>query len=339
MTAPTREGERERALGAFYGLAIGDALGMPTQQWPHAAVVATFGVIDGFRAGPPGHFISAGFPAGMVTDDTEQAIVLAELLIAGGGEIDHHEFAARLRAWHEVARARGGEQLGPSTQRALDALAAGVPVEQTGARGDTNGAAMRITPVGIAVGPQPLDRFVDAVAAASMLTHGTGLAISGAAAVGVAVSAGIDGTPFAPAVEVALAAARLGAQRGTYSAGADVARRIELAVDLAATTPDEATFLDEVRSLVGTGVATQESVPAAFALAARWPDDPWRAGLAAANLGGDTDTIGAMVGAIVGAQVGYAALPEAAVETVRAVNDLDLAPLVDALLELRGSVA
>jgi len=327
--------QRDRALGAFYGLAIGDALGMPTQQLPYTEIVHTFGTVDGFVDGPDGHFISAGFPAGMITDDTEQAMVLGELLVAGNGAIDHHEFARRLRAWHAVAKARGGEQLGPSTQRALDALDAGVPVEQTGARGDTNGAAMRITPVGIAVSPQPLDRLVETVAAASRLTHGTGLAISGAAAVAAAVSASIEGTTLADAILLAVEAARMGVTIGAYSGGADVARRIEWVVDLAAGEPVDDAFLRAVRELVGTGVATQESVPAAFAIAARWPDDPWTAGLATANLGGDTDTVGAMTGAILGAQCGYTRLRADAVDTVRRVNDLDLEPLVDALLGLR----
>lgn len=326
---------RTRALGAFYGLAINDALGMPTQQLPYHEVVTTFGTIKTFLDGPPGHFISAGFPAGMITDDTEQAVVLAELLVAGRGAVDHHEFARRLRAWHERAQARGGEQLGPSTQRALDALDAGVPVEQTGARGDTNGAAMRITPVGIAVPPAPLDRLVDTVVAASQLTHGTGLATSGAAAVAAAVSASISGQPFDAAVGLAVEAATAGVQRGTFSAGADVARRIVWAVDLAASAPSDEVFLYDVRTLIGTGVGTQEAVPAAFALATRWRDDPWAAGLAAAGLGGDTDTIGAMVGAILGARGGLEALPRDAIDTVRRVNDLNLEPLVDSLLELR----
>ena len=41
--------------------------------------------------------------------------------------------------------------LGPSTKRAVAAVLAGVPPEEAGAAGATNGAAMRIAPVGIAV--------------------------------------------------------------------------------------------------------------------------------------------------------------------------------------------
>ena len=63
----------DRARGALYGLAIGDALGMPTQLMSHQEVAACFGVLDGFQAAPASHPIASGLPAGSVTDDTEQA--------------------------------------------------------------------------------------------------------------------------------------------------------------------------------------------------------------------------------------------------------------------------
>src|SRR5262249_59248839 len=77
---------RSRALGALYGLALGDALGMPTQSLPRAEIVARYGaVISGFHPGADGHPLAAGLPAGSVTDDTEQAVLLARLGVAGPG--------------------------------------------------------------------------------------------------------------------------------------------------------------------------------------------------------------------------------------------------------------
>ncbi len=55
-----------------------------------------------------------------------------------------------------------------------------------------------------------------------------------------------------------------------------------------------------IYTLVGTSLATQESVPAAFAVLAAVPDDPWRACLLAASPGGDCDTIAAVAGAVAG---------------------------------------
>ena len=68
--------------------------------------------------------------------------------------------------------------------------------------------------------------------------------------------------------------------------------------------------------LVGTSLATQESVPAAFAVLAASPDDPWLACRLAASLGGDCDTIAAMAGAVGGACHGAKAFPGGARRTV-----------------------
>ena len=97
--------------------------------------------------------------------------------------------------------------LGPSTRAALQRLQDGMPPEEAGRFGATNGAAMRIAPVGIAVPVEPLGEFVDAVAQVSTLTHNTGIGIASAAAVGAAVSAGIDGADTPEALELAVAAA------------------------------------------------------------------------------------------------------------------------------------
>jgi ADP-ribosylglycohydrolase len=94
----------ERARGALYGLAIGDALGMPTQLMSREEVAACFGVLDGFREPRDDHLIAAGLPAGSITDDTEQALLVADALLADGGHIDSEDLARRLLDWAERAR-------------------------------------------------------------------------------------------------------------------------------------------------------------------------------------------------------------------------------------------
>jgi ADP-ribosylglycohydrolase len=197
---------------------------------------------------------------------------------------------------------------------------------------------MRVTPVGIATPPEPLDRLVSAVVDASRLTHHTTLAISGAAAVAAAVSAGVDGADVATALKMGQLAAEVGRHHGHYAAGADVARRITWALELV-EGQGESTALALIGELVGTGLASQESVPAAFAIASLAPEDPWRAGLLAAGLGGDSDTVAAIAGAVVGACCGLSALPPEAVRLVRETNDLHLERLVEALLELRAQAS
>jgi ADP-ribosylglycohydrolase len=319
----------------MYGLAIGDALGMPTQLLSRPQIVERWGpVLTGFEAAPADHPIAAGMPAGAVTDDTEQAVLLGRLLVDGGGRVDPAELAAALLGWEREMAACGSlDLLGPSTKRALLAVEAGVPATETGRYGDTNGAAMRITPVGIAAAAEPLPALVDRVQQASLVTHNTSVALAGAAAVAAAVSAGIDGASVPAATGMAIAAARLGAERGHWIAGADVAARIDWAAGLVAGAgPRQAA--DLIYTLVGTSLATQESVPAAFAVLSAVPDDPWRACLLAASLGGDGDTIAAMTGAIAGACHGLAAFPTSAVESADRAG-LDLAGLADSLLQLR----
>ncbi len=340
MTSPA-----DRAAGALYGLAIGDALGMPTQALPRAEIVARYGPLIGhFEAGPADHPLAAGLPAGSVTDDTEQAVLLGRLLAESGGRPDGTELARRLIAWEDGMRARGSlDLLGPSTRQAITALLAGTPPGQAGRRGTTNGAAMRITPVGIATPAADPDLLTDRVVAVSEVTHNTGVALSGAAAVAAAVSAAIDGPAAASAsteirrvTQAAVRAARRAARRGHWVAAADVAARIEWATAMTAGL-GTADVLDVVYRLVGTSLATQESVPAAFAVLAASPGDPWLACRIAASLGGDCDTIAAMTGAIAGACHGAGAFPGFARQMIDEVNGLDLGSLATRLLALRDS--
>jgi ADP-ribosylglycohydrolase len=335
----------QRARGALYGLAIGDALGMPTQMLSRQEIIERWGgMLTGFEPAPHDHPIAAGQPAGAVTDDTEQAVLLGRLLVGGGGTVDARKLASALAGWEADTAARGSlDLLGPSTRRALAAVQAGTPPDEAGSSGDTNGAAMRIAPVGIAVSVMGADgrigageslaALVDRVVEASRVTHNTGLALAGAAAVAAAVSAGIAGASVSEATETAVAAARLAARRGHWVAGADVAARIEWATGLVAARPAPAAA-EMIYRLVGTSLATQESVPAAFAVLSAAPDDSWRACRLAASLGGDCDTIAAMAGAISGACHGLAAFPGEAVAVIHA-HGLGLSALADRLLALR----
>lgn len=324
-------------MGALYGLAIGDALGMPTQSLPRAEIVARYGaLVSWFEPGPADQPLAAGLPAGTMTDDTEQAVLLARLLIEGGGYVDPALLAGRLAAWEESMRARGSlDLLGPSTRQAIDALQAGASLEEAGRRGATNGAAMRITPTGLATPSSDLGLLVERVVEASRVTHNTGVALAGAAAVAAAVSAGLDGADVRDATELAIQAADRAAGRGHWVAAADVAARIGWAADLARRDPPG--VIDTVYRLVGTSLATQESVPAAFAVLAASPDDPWLTCRTAASVGGDCDTIAAMAGAVAGACHGAGAFPAAARDTVARVNDLALERLAVGLLAIRAA--
>ncbi|MFY0406718.1 ADP-ribosylglycohydrolase family protein [Solicola sp. PLA-1-18] len=324
----------DNALGAWWGLAVGDALGMPTQSMSRSAVAEDHGVVDRLLAPGPHQQIARGLPAGSVTDDTEQALLLARVLLDGDGRVDPRALADALVAWERDVAARGSlDLLGPSTKRAVEAVLAGVDPSEAGRHGATNGAAMRVLPVGVAVPVEPLDAFVDAVAESCQVSHATTIGVASAAAVGAAVSAGVDGASLGEAVGLAIAAAEAGAGRGAWVAGADVASRLAWAVPHLRRLP-VADVPDAVERLVGTSLAAQESVVAAIALVATYAE-PWTAMTTAASLGGDTDTIAAIAGAVGGAVHGLACLPDDVVRTVADVNDLDLEPVAVELLRLR----
>ena len=326
----------DRAMGAMLGVAIGDAMGMPTQTLTRDQILHTYGHVTGFRDAVPEQPVSAGLAAGTITDDTEQSLLLARLLIDGHGRIDEERWAKALLDWEQTTRARGlNDLLGPSTKRAIDALLRGVAPSETGRLGTTNGAAMRIAPVAIAVPPEPLARLVDAVEQACRITHNTSEAIASAAAVAATISAGIDGASLADAIVLGLAAAQLGETRGTPAAAGSMAMRITDALALAedAKDPESAQSL---AARIGTSVAAIESIPMAFAILKLSGGNAWTAAVLSANIGDDTDTIGAIACGMAGACSGAMSLPGEAVATVTRVNALDLAPLVQSLLQLRA---
>ncbi|MFI6252912.1 PfkB family carbohydrate kinase [Streptomyces sp. NPDC051016] len=107
----------DRALGAFYGLALGDALGMPTQVMSRQDVVRVYGAITGFASARPDNPVSAGMPAGSVTDDTEQAVLVGRLLVEGDGRIDPLRLARELLDCEREMKAKGSFDLSPVLAR------------------------------------------------------------------------------------------------------------------------------------------------------------------------------------------------------------------------------
>ncbi len=322
----------DRAMAAFFGMALGDAMGMPSQTLTQAQIAARYGQISDFLPPCDGHPVSDGLTAAQVTDDTEQTLLLARRLVASPEAFDEQGWARDLLDWEADVKARGlHDLLGPSTKRALESLLAGVPVTQTGREGTTNGAAMRILPIGISVSTEPLANFVACVAQTCRVTHNTGEAIAGASAVAAVISAGLDGIGFEGAVPVAIRAAEIGQTLGYDKGRPDMAQCIVAALDRAAAHPTLSEFAEQT----GTSVASFQSVPAAFGVVRLAGGDPWRAVCLAANIGDDTDTIGAIAGAMSGACSGMAGLPADKIKTLKQTNDLPMEALAKALLQLR----
>ncbi|WP_350576442.1 ADP-ribosylglycohydrolase family protein [Pseudomonas sp. HY2-MNA-CIBAN-0224] len=330
----------DRALGAFYGLALGDALGMPTQSFSRAQIIARFGQITGLVDAPADQPIAPNMPKGSITDDTEQAILVAQLLVDGNGDIDPSTLAQRLIAWEAVMQAKGSQDLlGPSTKRAIEMILAGHSPEESGRYGTTNGAAMRIAPVGIAADISRPDLFIKAVVQACQVTHNTSLGIASAAAVAAVISSGINGKKLEHALNAGTEMAYIAEHHGHWVAGGRIGPRIRWARHAShECNPDN--LGDLLYDVIGTSVASQESVVAAFALAQRVASgslSSFNALCIAASIGGDTDTIAGILGAMLGACAGLEQWPQALIQQVKEVNNLQLEPLVEHLLILRNA--
>jgi ADP-ribosylglycohydrolase/sugar/nucleoside kinase (ribokinase family) len=308
----------ERVRGALAGTACGDAFGMPNSFLPRPPWRRS--MMDAPRESP----YHAGYPAGRITDDTEQALALTDALEDG---FSAESAARRLNDWFISVGGEKSLAVGPSTRRAMMAYQAKLPLAEIGRTGVTNGAAMRISPIGVFAGLQylPLEELVDAVEQACLPTHHTGVAIAGAAAIAAAVAAAINGKTWEEVMSAAVEGARAGVTRGAWIYSASVADRIVHARRLASTARDERELAHLISDIVGAGEPTTESVPAAIAIADYAGGDPARAIEIAGNLRGDTDTIAAMAGALCGAYAGVQALPRPWLDLVTRVNDLDFA--------------
>lgn len=333
----------DRIRGCFLGVALGDAMGMPGELWPRAQVLAHFGRITTFLPGPDGHFVVDGYRAGQVTDDTQQTLMLAEAIVAEDGDVVPETVARHLVEWADRVGASEGNFLGPSSARTIEALRRGVSPWDVGVIGETNGAAMRIAPVGLVSSTDDLPDLVDRVEASALMSHSSDVALGGAAVIAGAVAAAIESAAESDraaridgVVRTALAAGTAGLGRGTPVVTANMLRRVTLAIELAHQPLDDDAFLSEVYELVGASVAAIDTVPAAMALFVRAEGDPLRSALLAANLGGDTDTIGAIAGGICGAFSGASAIPAEHRDMLLAVNELDLDDLVARFVGFRS---
>ena len=334
-----------RAYGALAGLALGDALGMPTQAMSPEQIRAVYGRITGLVDGDASQPYAPGMPAGSVTDDTEQALLIASLLVRGRGTssgrvaLDAGEFAHALLAWEDSMIERGSlDLLGPSTKAALERVRAGEDPLTVGGAGTTNGAAMRVTPIGIAMPTADPQAFADAVWSSCQVTHATRQGFQSAALVAAAVSMGIDAA-HSPSLDLrsllwkALSYVDSLPERGAWTPDPDVVAATRRAMQLVANPASSS--LECLVEQVGTSVASAQAIPMAFALLARDPSP--QALLDAANIGGDTDTIGAIAGAILGAALGFEVFVGRGLAQVELASHLDLPSVALELLELRAA--
>jgi len=264
------------ARGCAVGAAVGDALGMPLEFGPRS---------------PPGAFVremSAGrLPAGTFTDDTELALVLAESLLANR-PLDPADLANLFVAWYRASPADVGLQIAAVLSdiisgRTWDDAARIAYRNRPDSAG--NGSVMRCWPVALADWDDLGDLVADS-RVQSMVTHRHPECVAASAVVDVVIYHLLRGTSTVEAVDQA-------------------SHIIEMPEPLAATV--KAAPNRRRNALMNTGWVRHTLESAIWGLLTT--DSFEEAVVQVVNLGNDTDTAGAVVGALAGAAYGLSAIP------------------------------
>lgn len=184
--------QRDRIVGCLLGGAVGDAIGLPAEGLTAQRQRRLFGTIDRHRL---------LFGRGLLSDDTEHALLTAQALIESGGADDAFEraLARRLRLWF-LAVSPG---IGLATARACLKLCVGVPPKRCGVRSAGNGPAMRAAILGaFCAGDADGSRLDALVARSTRLTHTDPKAAAGARRVAYLAAGWADPTPGTEVGEV-----------------------------------------------------------------------------------------------------------------------------------------
>lgn len=327
---------KNKILGVLYGMAIGDAMGMPPELWSRQHLIARYGVIEDFLDGPAENEISYQYKRGQFTDDTAQALVIVDSLIETNFVPNGNSIATHILEWAERENAFEMNILGPTSKATLEAFRRGEDASKYSDAALSNGAAMRIAPIGTLFDIEDKFALCAYVKEVSKITHSSDITLTGACMVAVAVSAVLSGCSRDEMIEKVISIEEYAMAMGASTVSASMATRIRYGVMLANQHKDnESVFLGELYNMFGATVNTADSVPCAIAIA-YYAWDVHRCALLCANLGGDTDTIGAMAGAICGAIHGVRGIPADDILLMDTANDVDFLKYADALCDARG---
>ena len=278
---------QERFRGCLLGLAIGDALGGRFEAQSAENIRRRFPSVE--------HLINYVTDDSWYTDDTQMAIGVSEVLANHGEILEEH----LCRAFVENYDPSRGYGLG--ARRVLNAMEAGRDHKAVAARhfpGGSygNGAAMRVAPIGIYFRNYP-DIVLQQSRLSAIPTHVHPFGIEGAQLIAAAVAEASRIDEF---------------DRDSFFA--NLLYRCESSEFRSKMTMASTIINASDLPQLGNGIEALESVPTAIACFALSPNSYSQTIANAIFLGGDTDTIAAMSGAISGAMLGMAGIPESLLE-------------------------
>jgi len=281
----------DRLNGTLLGTALGDALGLPAEGMRAKAIRRRFGQMNRFRL--------LG-RTGFVSDDTEQAALVAQSLAR---HLDQPEacvlaFRRALLGW--FCRLPWG--IGLATLRSCLRIA--LRLEPSGVMSAGNGAAMRAAIIGVCFHDRPTDRrlFTQALA---QVTHRDPRAVEGALYVAELAALSSSAPPDVSA-QTLVNTAR------TVITNSELDAALTQAIELAA----RGASVEEAAITCGTSGYVVCTLAFATFCFLRFPNDPMQALSEALGAGGDTDSIGAILGAWLGARHGEKSLPAALINKI-----------------------
>jgi poly(ADP-ribose) glycohydrolase ARH3 len=296
----------DRLTGCLLGQALGDALGFVVETLP--ADVAEAYVRHWLLAGRAGERAHPDFPFGQYSDDTQLA---RELLISVREASGWHPaaFAARIAG---LFRAGADVGAGEGTRGAAHRLLAGTSWRESGTPPPYagNGSAMRAAPLGLLFAGDPA-ALRNAAREQSRITHLDRRCAAGAVAVaGAALLAAAPG-PLDPRKVLRELSVWVEAEDASVAravAGVEAWLALEPSAAAARVRAEE---LDPGHVSPWRGISAFVTPSVAWSLYAflRTPDNYWTTVCTAIAVGGDTDTMGAIAGALAGARLGPDALP------------------------------
>jgi ADP-ribosylglycohydrolase len=307
----------DRAHGCLLGGLIGDAMGTPSELLEPEEIERRFGWIDEFE--------------GDGTDDSIMKHLLADALLASGGQADADGWAAEWLRHREEFTGTKQSRFFASILHAAAKLTYGVPPRRIAlGHMPSSTAAMAIAPVGIVNAGHPRAAAAQAQEIASLVhVDEAAFCQDGAVAVAAAIATAMAGASLEQVIAAATAYIK------PWS-GAAMIELIGEALALAAETGDFKVFRARYHAAFRRSIAcdARETLPATFALLKLAQGNPVRTIRYAANFGRDTDTIACMAGAIAGALAGASAFPPAWLAKVARSGARDQRALAIALVEI-----
>ncbi len=323
---------RDKIAGTIYGVALGDAMGMPAYFSPDETK-EKLGWIDKFIDAPDDHPVHKGFVAGQITDDTQQTLAIAQSIIEEG-KVSVEGVAKALVRWYESVGGDESPYVGPSTKAAMKRIRSGEDLMKTGTLGTTNGAVMRISPMGI-IYPGDYDATMKAAEISCIPTHNTNVAISGASSVAVGISTLLATGDWEATLNNMEDAADEGAQKGEKHILPSIRERFEFVYALIDLDKDTDETLRTFYNVIGTGLPVYEIVPSALGMVLLAQGDPLKTAIYSANCSGDADTLGAIACALAGAFRGVSSIPEEYIDKIQKVNKgYNFEEIIDGLTEI-----